>query len=124
MKQRYIIFHLPVLTNTGVKRILLFLALHTVYPFDQFLETKGAITRPEPIPIKMDATNNRADVLRNIKPTPTPIIVVPPITHELLSLFLSTSDTPLYSGFKNQASFDSSYDLNCQHLYSILVLIT
>jgi hypothetical protein len=79
--------------------MLLFSDFDTVYPFNQFLDTKGAITRPDPIPIKMDATNNRADVLRNIKPTPTPIIVVPPITHELLSLFLSTSDTPLLFWF-------------------------
>ena len=36
-----------------------------------------AITRPDPIPIKMDATKNNTDVLRNISPTPTPIRVVP-----------------------------------------------
>jgi len=75
--------------------MLLFSDFDTVYPFNQFLETKGAITRPNPIPIKMDATNNRTDVLRNIKPTPTPITVVPPITHELLSFFISISNSPL-----------------------------
>jgi len=51
---------------------------------------KEAIKRPDPIPIKMDARKNMTDVLRNINPTPTPIRVVPPIAHELLSLFLST----------------------------------
>ena len=55
-----------------------------------FLEMKGVITRPKPIPIKMDATNNRGDASRKIKPTPTPKIVEPPITHELLSFFIST----------------------------------
>jgi hypothetical protein len=50
-----------------------------------FLDTKDVITRPDPIPIKMDATNNRTDVLRNIDQTPTPITVAPPIHHESLS---------------------------------------
>jgi hypothetical protein len=54
---------------------------------------KEAITSPDPIPIKMDATKNITDVLRNINPTPTPIRVVPPMAHELLSLLLSTSNS-------------------------------
>ncbi len=53
------------------------------------LETNEAITRPNPIPIKIDATKNKAEVLRNINPTPIPISVVPPMIHELLSIFLS-----------------------------------
>lgn len=44
---------------------------------------------PTPMPIKMAATNSRADVLRRMKPTPIPMSVVPPITHEPLSSFLS-----------------------------------
>lgn len=52
------------------------------------LDIKEAITRPAPTPMRMDATNIRADVLRNMKPTPRPISVVPPITHVLLSSFL------------------------------------
>ena len=51
-------------------------------------EIKGANTRPAPIPIRIDATNIRADVLRNMNPTPRPISVVPPIIHVLLSFFL------------------------------------
>ena len=51
-------------------------------------EIKGANTRPAPIPITIDATNIRADVLRNMNPTPRPISVVPPMTHALLSSFL------------------------------------
>jgi hypothetical protein len=71
--------------------------------FDQCLGMKAAIIRPNPIPIKTDATNNSGDVLRNIKPTPTPKIVEPPITHELLSPFLSTSYTPLvYKTLKDE----------------------
>jgi hypothetical protein len=56
-------------------------------------EIKAATTSPDPIPIKMDATKNNADVLRNINPTPTPISVVPPMAHELLSLLWSTSNS-------------------------------
>ncbi len=52
------------------------------------VEIKEAITRPTPIPIRIDATNIRADVLRNMNPTPRPMSVVPPIIHELLSSFL------------------------------------
>ena len=52
------------------------------------LESKEVITRPEPIPMRIDATKNRADVLRNMNPTPIPISVVPPMTHVLLSSFL------------------------------------
>ena len=48
------------------------------------LEIKEAITRPTPIPMRIDATNIRADVLRNMKPTTRPISVVPPMTHVLL----------------------------------------
>jgi len=55
---------------------------------------KEAITSPAPIPIKMDATKNNTDVLRNINPTPTPIRVVPPMAHELLSLLLGLSGFP------------------------------
>ncbi len=76
---------------------------------DQRLGMKGAIIRPNPIPIKTDATNNRGDVLRNIKPTPTPKIVAPPITHELLSFFLFTSSTPPYISFKECAPFNPRY---------------
>ena len=47
------------------------------------LEIMGANTRPKPIPMRIDATKNRADVLRKINPTPIPISVVPPTTHEL-----------------------------------------
>ena len=50
-------------------------------------EIKEAITRPAPNPIRIDAINNRADVLRNMNPTPRPIRVVPEITHVLLSFF-------------------------------------
>ncbi len=32
----------------------------TFYSFNQLPGIKGAITRPNPIPIKMEATNNRA----------------------------------------------------------------
>ncbi len=97
--------------------------LDTIYPFHQFLEMKGAMTRPAPIPIRMDAINNRTDVCRNIKPTPTPITVVPPTTHELLSHFLSTFihlvNSSSILAFKNQACIDSSYDLsaNCCEEY-------
>jgi hypothetical protein len=59
-----------VLTNTDVKRIQLFSDFDTVYPFNQFLETRNAITRPDPVPVRMDATNNRIDVLRDIDQTP------------------------------------------------------
>ena len=48
--------------------------------FDRFMAAiKGAITRPAPIPMRIDATNIKPDVLRNMKPTPTPISVVPPM---------------------------------------------
>ncbi|MCJ7658096.1 MAG: hypothetical protein MUO67_02985, partial [Anaerolineales bacterium] len=57
------------------------------------LEMKEAIKSPDPIPIKMDATKNKTDVLRNINPTPTPIRVAPPMAHEPLSLLLSTSNS-------------------------------
>ena len=52
------------------------------------LEIRAVITRPTPIPMRIDAINSRADVLRNMNPTPIPISVVPPMTHELLSSFL------------------------------------
>ena len=55
-----------------------------------------AITSPDPIPIKMDATKNNTDVLRNISPTPTPIRVVPPMAQELLSLLFSTSNSSFF----------------------------
>jgi len=51
-------------------------------------EIKGANTRPAPIPMRIDATNIRTDVLRNMNPTPRPISVVPPMTHALLSSFM------------------------------------
>ena len=51
-------------------------------------EIKEAITRPAPNPMKIDATNNKADVLRNMNPTPRPIRVVPEITHVLLSFLI------------------------------------
>ena len=51
------------------------------------LEIKEVITTPSPIPMSIDATNNRADSLRKMNPTPIPISVVPPIAHVLLSLF-------------------------------------
>ena len=53
------------------------------------LEIKEVITRPDPIPMRIDATKNRVDVLKNINPTPIPISVVPPMTHVLLSSFFS-----------------------------------
>ena len=52
------------------------------------IEIKGAITRPTPIPMRIDATNINADVFRNMNPTPIPISGVPPMTHVLLSAFL------------------------------------
>ena len=57
------------------------------------LEMKEVITSPAPIPIKIDAIKNNAEVLRNMNPTPIPIRVVPPMAHELLSLLLSTSNS-------------------------------
>ena len=48
----------------------------------------GAITKPRPIPIQIQATNMRGDVLRKINPIPRPISVVPPMAQELLSVFL------------------------------------
>ena len=52
------------------------------------LEIMETITRPRPIPINIDATNNRGDVRRKMNPTPIPISVVPPIAHKLLLFFL------------------------------------
>ncbi len=92
---------------------------YNVYPFNQFLETKGAITRPAPIPIKIDATNNRADVLSNIKPTPTPMIVVPPTTHELLSFFISTSKLLYLYDCKDPESINFSFALSGDRCYKI-----
>ena len=51
-------------------------------------EIIGASTRPTPNPIRTDATNNKGDDGRKKNPTPTPIMTVPPIAHELLSSFL------------------------------------
>jgi len=57
--------------------------------YDRFMaEIKEAITRPAPNPMRIDAINNRAEVLRNMNPTPRPIRVVPEITHVLLSFFI------------------------------------
>ena len=56
------------------------------YSFER--EIIGAITKPAPIPISIEATNNIGDVCIKIKPTPIPIKVVPPIAQELLSSFL------------------------------------
>lgn len=50
-------------------------------------EIKEAITRPEPIPMRRDAINSRAEFLRNMNPTPRPIRVVPEMIHVLLSFF-------------------------------------
>jgi len=63
------------------------------------VDIKEAITRPAPIPMRIDATNRRGDVLRNINPTPIPISVVPPMTHELLSSFLFVFFIIVYSSF-------------------------
>ena len=73
--------------------------------FSRFLiEIKDAITRPTPIPMRIEATNIRADVLRNMNPTPSPISVVPPMTHVLLSSFLFIIIYPFfpfrYNNFK------------------------
>jgi hypothetical protein len=77
--------------------ILLLDLLETInYPnlrsFEHFyvfsLEIKEVITSPSPIPMIIDATKNRGEAFRNMNPTPTPISVVPPIAHGLLSLFL------------------------------------
>jgi len=51
-------------------------------------EIIGASTRPIPNPISMEATNNKGEDGRKKNPTPTPIMIVPPIAHELLSSFL------------------------------------
>ena len=47
----------------------------------------GVITKPNPIPISIEATNNIGDDWIKMSPTPTPINVVPPIAQELLSSF-------------------------------------
>ena len=49
----------------------------------------GVITKPNPIPISIEATNNIGDDWMKMSPTPTPINVVPPITQELLSSFFA-----------------------------------
>jgi len=49
---------------------------------------KGAITKPSPNPIKIQAINRSAEVLRKMNPMPRPIIVDPAIAHELLSVLL------------------------------------
>jgi len=51
-------------------------------------ENIGANTRPTPNPIRIEATNNKGDDGRKKNPTPTPIMIVPPMAHELLSSFL------------------------------------
>jgi len=92
----------------NVRKVLLFnsnlsfslnsIALPKIKPYFLGFEMKAVITSPAPMPMKMDATNNNADVLRNINPTPTPISVVPPMAHELLSLLSSTSiSSSIYS---------------------------
>jgi len=45
------------------------------------------MTSPAPIPTKIDATNNKAEVSRNMKPTPSPISVVPQLPKLLYSFF-------------------------------------
>ena len=84
------------------------------------LDIMDVITRPRPIPINIDATNNRADVRRKMNPTPIPISVVPPMTHEPLSFFLSVLFI-LFSSFftkycnESVSGFHFGYSSTFQH---------
>jgi len=46
------------------------------------------MTSPKPIPIIILATNMIGEVCTKINPTPTPIMVIPPMAQVLLSSFL------------------------------------
>lgn len=83
------------------------------YFYEPFFVKKDAITKPKPMYMKKDATNQKTDDWSNINPTPTPMTVIPPMAYAPLSCFFVVINLLLRVSFNIRVELILTHYIAC-----------